>query len=75
MCFKKGHFNNVSRLFKESFHWVSRVFEKSSKGSSEKFQRHFKDILRKFQGRVSRKIQGCFNEVLSGFQKYLIEVV
>ena len=62
-------------MFQDSFHWVSMVF-----GRRSKFQRFY--ISRKFQGcskkascvlqgnfnGVSRKIEGYFNGVLSGFQ-------
>ena len=43
----------------------------SLKGVSRKFQESFKKVLGVFQDRfkgASKKIEGCFIEVLSGFQ-------
>ena len=68
----QGFFKIVSKVFQERLNCILRVFEVTSKGISGKFQRYFEGVPRQFF--FSRKIEGCFNGVLSGFQACLNEV-
>ena len=65
-------FKGVSRVFEGNLQGVSGKLHWCFKKVLKKFKESFKSVSRKFQGYfVSRKIEGCFNGDLSGFQGYL----
>ena len=58
VCFKKGYFKNVSRVFSGFQGYLKEV--------QKKFKRSFKGVLRIFQGSfrcVQRKLLECFKEI------------